>query len=329
MIRIRPLWSSLRSSARPASATRPPLTRRSSSTASTRRTDSSHSTATRRPPSAGIAFTGLPAGEQIVGLDVRPANKQVVALSTASRLYRIDVATGAATAIGAAALTPALSGASFGFDFNPTVDRIRATSDVRQNLRLHPDTGATAFVDGTLTYAAGDAGASATPRIVGSAYTNSVAGATTTTLFDIDAGTGLPHDPESAEQRHPRQRRRSRCRCRGQRGLRHLGRRRCRVRGPAGHAERLLRPVSDRPDLGSRHARRPDRRGHRPSRSRGRRHRARGHDGSDAGSRRHVSRRRSARCSGAGWRFARRARRAARSPLESCEGTRRSAEPRP
>ncbi len=131
---------------------------------------------------------GLPAGEQIVGLDVRPFNKQVVALSSASRLYRIDVATGAATAIGAAPLTPALSGASFGFDFNPTVDRIRATSDTRQNLRLHPDTGATAFVDGTLTYAAGDAGASATPRVVGSAYTNSVAGATTTTLFDIDAG---------------------------------------------------------------------------------------------------------------------------------------------
>ena len=43
-------------------------------------------------------------------------------------------------------------------------------------------------MDGTLTYAAGDAGASATPRVVGSAYTNSVAGATTTTLFDIDAG---------------------------------------------------------------------------------------------------------------------------------------------
>ncbi len=43
-------------------------------------------------------------------------------------------------------------------------------------------------MDGTLTYAAGDAGASATPRVVGSAYTNSVAGATTTTLYDIDAG---------------------------------------------------------------------------------------------------------------------------------------------
>ncbi|MCP9487689.1 MAG: DUF4394 domain-containing protein [Gaiellaceae bacterium MAG52_C11] len=135
-----------------------------------------------------VAFTGLPAGEQIVGLDQRPLNKQLVALSSASRLYRIDIATGAATAIGTAPFAPALVGASFGFDFNPTVDRIRVTSEARQDLRLHPDTGATAAVDGVLTYAPADSGAAATPRVVGSAYTNSVAGATTTTLYDIDAG---------------------------------------------------------------------------------------------------------------------------------------------
>ena len=134
------------------------------------------------------SFTGLPAGEQIVGLDQRPANKQLLALSSASRLYRIDAATGAATAVGAAPFTPALAGTSFGFDFNPTVDRIRITSEARQNLRAHPDTGAIAFVDGVLTYAAGDAGAASTPRVVGSAYTNSVAGATSTTLFNVDAG---------------------------------------------------------------------------------------------------------------------------------------------
>jgi hypothetical protein len=135
-----------------------------------------------------VPLTGLPAGEQIVGLDQRPANKQVVGLSSASRLYNVDLVTGAATAIGAVPFAPVLAGASYGFDFNPTVDRIRATSDAGQNLRLHPDTGATAFVDGTLTYAAADAGAGTTPRIGGSAYTNSVAGATTTTLFDLDTG---------------------------------------------------------------------------------------------------------------------------------------------
>jgi len=135
-----------------------------------------------------IAFTGLPAGEQIVGLDVRPANKSLVALGSSSRLYRIDIASGAATAVGTTPFAPALAGSSFGFDFNPTVDRIRVTSDARQNLRLHPDTGATAAVDGPLTYAVGDAGAASTPRVVASAYTNSVAGATTTQLFDLDAG---------------------------------------------------------------------------------------------------------------------------------------------
>ncbi|MBA2333096.1 MAG: DUF4394 domain-containing protein, partial [Actinobacteria bacterium] len=59
----------------------------------------------------------------------------------------------------------------------------------------HPDTGAIAFVDGVLTYAAGDSGAAVTPRVVGSAYTNSVAGATTT--------------PPSARRRRTPRRRRS------------------------------------------------------------------------------------------------------------------------
>ena len=134
------------------------------------------------------AFTGLQSGEQVLGLDVRPANKQVVALGSTSRLYRIDVATGAATAIGTTPFVPPLAGTAFGFDFNPTVDRIRLTSDTRQNLRLHPDTGATAAVDGPLTYATGDPAAASTPRIAASAYTNNVAGATTTELYGLDAG---------------------------------------------------------------------------------------------------------------------------------------------
>ncbi len=134
------------------------------------------------------AFTGLQTGEQILGLDVRPANQQLLALGSTSRLYRIDAATGAATVLGTTPFAPPLAGTSFGFDFNPTVDRIRLTSDARQNLRLHPDTGATAATDGSLTYAPGDAGAAAVPRIVASAYTNNTAGATTTQLFNLDAG---------------------------------------------------------------------------------------------------------------------------------------------
>jgi hypothetical protein len=79
-----------------------------------------------------------------------------------------------------------LSGASFGVDFNPTVDRLRVTSDADQNLRINVDTGA-ATVDGALAYAAGDANAGQDPNVAGSAYTNSMAGATTTTLYGIDS----------------------------------------------------------------------------------------------------------------------------------------------
>ena len=175
------------SHAPPASVGRRTLGPPSSSTASTLPTGSSASAARRRRRSSGRRSRACQADEQIVGLDVRPADKQLVALGSTSRLYRIDGASGAATAIGSASFVPAFAGTSLGFDFNPTVDRIRVTSDARQNLRLHPDTGATAAVDGQLAYAAGDAGAGSTPRIVGSAYTNSVAGATTTQLFDLDA----------------------------------------------------------------------------------------------------------------------------------------------
>ena len=105
-----------------------------------------------------VRVTGLGAGERLLGLDVRPANGQLVAVTSSSRLHALDAGTGAATAIGQAPFSPSVSGGAFGFDFNPTVDRIRLTSDGRQNLRLHPDTGAVAAVDGMLAYGTSDAG---------------------------------------------------------------------------------------------------------------------------------------------------------------------------
>jgi Domain of unknown function (DUF4394) len=131
-------------------------------------------------------ITGLPAGEQIIGLDKRPLTGQLYALGQSSRLYVINPRTGSAHAVGAGPFTPALAGTQFGFDFNPTVDRIRVTSDAEQNLRLNPDTGTVAGVDTNLAYAAGDPGAGTNPNVAASAYTNSFAGATSTTLYDID-----------------------------------------------------------------------------------------------------------------------------------------------
>ncbi|MGB7924323.1 MAG: DUF4394 domain-containing protein [Pyrinomonadaceae bacterium] len=132
-------------------------------------------------------ITGLRPGETILGLDFRPAaGNQLFALGSTSRLYRIDQGTGAATEVGSGPFSVPLSGSSFGFDFNPTVDRIRVTSDADQNLRLNPDDGTVVSVDTPLAYAAGDPNEGANPNVVGSAYTNSFFGSTTTTLYGID-----------------------------------------------------------------------------------------------------------------------------------------------
>ena len=131
-------------------------------------------------------ITGLAQGESIVGIDFRPANGQLYALSSASRLYTINPSNGVATPIGSP-LTTAVNGANFGFDFNPTVDRIRVVSNADQDLRLNPNNAAVAGVDGALAYAATDANAGQDPNIVGSAYTGNFAGSTMTTLYGIDS----------------------------------------------------------------------------------------------------------------------------------------------
>jgi hypothetical protein len=134
----------------------------------------------------GVSLTGLAAGERIVGLDVRPANRQLVAVTSANRLVTVSRAKRTVTPISSAVFMPVLAGTSFGFDFNPTVDRIRLVSNSGQNLRLNPISGAVAFTDGTLKYKDGDAAAGTGPAVLASAYTNSVAGATTTTLYNLD-----------------------------------------------------------------------------------------------------------------------------------------------
>lgn len=131
-------------------------------------------------------ISGLKSGESILGIDFRPINNRMYALGSSSTLYTINWVTGKAKAVGPM-LNPMLSGDSFGFDFNPTVDRIRIVSDADQNLRAHPDTGMIAATDGMLSYAAGDVNAGSNPNVVGAGYTNSFPGAQSTTLYVLDS----------------------------------------------------------------------------------------------------------------------------------------------
>ena len=138
-----------------------------------------------------IPITGLGTGETVVGIDFRAnapgvSDRRLYAITSGNRVVTVDTTTGVATIIGTAAFSPALAGSSFGVDFNPQADRIRLHSDAEQDLRLNPLTGAVAATDTALAYADGDVNAGQNPTIVGTAYTNSVPGATATDLFAID-----------------------------------------------------------------------------------------------------------------------------------------------
>ncbi|MEO8534933.1 MAG: DUF4394 domain-containing protein [Flavobacterium sp.] len=129
--------------------------------------------------SSSVALTGMNTSEEIVGLDFRPANGALYAVTNQSRLLTVNPSNGQVTAVGTG-LTPMLSGQYFGFDFNPTVDRIRLVSNTGQNLRLNPDTGVVAATDGTLN--------PGMPSVSAAAYTNNFAQASSTQLFVIDSG---------------------------------------------------------------------------------------------------------------------------------------------
>lgn len=131
---------------------------------------------------------GLEAGVELVAIDFRSTTGALYALGDNSRIYTIDVITSVATPIGATPFSPALSGTAFGFDFNPTVDRIRVVSNTGQNLRLNPDTGALAAMDSMIAFTPTDANAGSTPRVTAVAYTNPDNNpATPTTLYDIES----------------------------------------------------------------------------------------------------------------------------------------------
>ena len=134
-----------------------------------------------------VAITGLASGERLLGIDIRPKDGLLYAISSTGRIHTIDPATGVATfkvalAADAADLTlpfAGIAGTEFAVDFNPVADRLRVIGNTGQSLRINVDTGATT-TDGSINRAG------ATPSVTGAAYTNSFAGTTTTMLMVLD-----------------------------------------------------------------------------------------------------------------------------------------------
>lgn len=141
-----------------------------------------------------IPITGLAVGDSMRGIDFRPATGELFGMSVPVgsannaivKTYRIDPATGGATFIGQTAA--ALAGAgdvATGFDFNPTVDRMRFVNANNENARLNPNNGALAGNDTDLSYTGPAVG-----PVIAEAYDRNFlhAGANVTSLYGIDRG---------------------------------------------------------------------------------------------------------------------------------------------
>ncbi len=150
-------------------------------------------------PLSDRPLAGLAPAERVLGIDYRVARGQLFALGSSGTLYRIDTATASASVVGGVGAVP-LRGIEFGFDFNPTVDRIRVVGDTGLNLRLHPDTGAVVDgdpgadglqLDGTLAWSPGDRNVGRRLAVVAAAYSYNKVDERITTNYAIDAANGL------------------------------------------------------------------------------------------------------------------------------------------
>ena len=134
-------------------------------------------------------ITGLASGERIVGADFRPADGNLYAVTSASRVLRLNPSTGAVSAPVTLSVALDSTATDFGVDFNPVPDRLRVVSNTGQNLRINVADGATT-VDGTLKQDRRTATAPDVSGITATAYTMSFKEACRTTIYYINNTTG-------------------------------------------------------------------------------------------------------------------------------------------
>jgi hypothetical protein len=178
-------------------------------------------TGTPKTIESEVALTGLGTGESLLQIDFRPANQvlyglvQGAAPSTGSttapsqQLYyvaTVDPDTGAVAKVDTTGFAPPSPGNStlqppVVMDINPVGDYLRvidnpgsATSTTVNNLEVAPsansDGTVTVTSDGnTLYFNSNDVNAGEKPELVAIAHSNSVGGATTTTLYGLELTT--------------------------------------------------------------------------------------------------------------------------------------------
>ncbi len=115
---------------------------------------------------SAYTITGLQLNEQIRGLDAWEGT--LYGLGSASHLYTIDPATGAATQVGSGQFSPLLNGQTFGVD-NAGWNGLRVVSALGQNLLVDHGTGA-ATAGPNANYVLGDLYYGLSPRVDALAY---------------------------------------------------------------------------------------------------------------------------------------------------------------
>lgn len=131
-------------------------------------------------------ITGLGIGEVVRGIDFRPADELLYAITTTAeaatkaRLYTIHLGTAAATAIGSGFTLTDNTSNHISLDFNPVSDHLRVVTGGGQNYRVNPIDGTLLAQDASLLDGAH------TPLISGIGYSHNFVGSTQTTLYAYD-----------------------------------------------------------------------------------------------------------------------------------------------
>jgi hypothetical protein len=132
-----------------------------------------------------ITTTGDRPSDKILGIDFRPATGQLYGVSATSRVYVINPQTGVARLIGSAETEKTeacICADPLSIDFDPTTDRIRVVAFNGRNRLMNPETGLVESIDAPIS-----------PRptlsfspITAMAFSNNVAGTSSTTLYAIN-----------------------------------------------------------------------------------------------------------------------------------------------
>jgi hypothetical protein len=142
----------------------------------------------------GVANPGAASSISLSGpldaIDFRPSTGQLYGYVDATdQYYTVNPLTGQLTLATNSPIAPTASD-KLGIDFNPTIDRLRAVTELEENIVYNPTTATAAAVT-NLFYVSGDANFGANPNVTGNAYTNSFAGATSTTQYVLDSGLNV------------------------------------------------------------------------------------------------------------------------------------------